>query len=256
MNATRALWTLGLAATVVCFLGCGGLFNKDTYWDAIKEKIEKDGADNATPREDVRFLGVRTRTAEVPYQVGVPVLHVFAGTPAASGGLQKGDEIRSIGGQAVRTAGDLRALLSQTKALLSQRLVYARDGQEYSCDVRLVSLGDWRSDRRKKIFSEAKYTGAISIPFFFNMSRHVLLPEFVSAYFGVTIEEAVLLYRDFDVLPAVLDISLFRIESMPLVDGGRYTLVTPPLRVTTESDDRSVDLHGLIPAPPEGTEDL
>jgi hypothetical protein len=264
---TRAFWVLFLSMSLVTVLGCGGLFNKDTYWDTIKEKWEKE-AETSGVHDNTRFLGIRTRSAEVPYQVGVPVLHVFAGSPAAAGGLQKGDEIRSIGGQAVRTADDLRALLTRTNVefpasvpqppmpVASQRLVYARDGQEYSCDVHLVSLGDWRAERRRRLFSDAQYTSAISIPFFFNKSCRVLMPEFVAAYFGVTIDEALLLYRDFDVLPVILDISLFRIESMPLVDGGRYTLVTPPLRVTTENDDRTLDLHGLIPAPPEGTSDL
>jgi hypothetical protein len=255
-RVTRAFWALFLSTSLVTVLGCGGLFNKDTYWDTIKEKWEKAAEESPGVHDDTRFLGIRTRSAEVPYQVGVPVLHVFAGSPAAAGGLSKGDEIRSIGGQAVRTADDLRSILSQSKALLSQRLVYSRDGQEYSCDVRLVSLGDWHAERRKRIFSDAQYTNAISIPFFFNKSCRVLMPEFVAAYFGVTIDEALLLYRDFDVLPVILDISLFRIESLPIVDGGRYTLVTPPLRVTTENDDRTLDLHGLIPAPPEGTTDL
>jgi hypothetical protein len=250
----RALSMLGISAAAVMFLGCAGIFTKDSYWDDVKKQVQNSSATG----EDAQsyFLGIRAPSAAAPYQLGVPVQHVFDASPAAAAGIQKGDEIRSVGGVVVRTVPDLHAALAREKKTDARRkLIYARDGQEYASEVRLVPRAEWLGARRDRLLS-ASDSSETEIPLFFKTDKRVLLPEFIHGYYGVTIEDPLVIYRDVDFLPIVLGISLLRCESSSIVDGGRYLFLMWPLRLTTTGEDKSMDLRGLIPPPPEGTEEL
>lgn len=262
-------------------------------WDSVRLAAKRrheahEGRDEGPPF----FLGIRTRRTEEPYQIGVKVEHVFAGSPAAWCGLQVGDEIREIGGKAVRTASELRAVLAsglgaapvesatpaqaergqdpdiaamtgdgqdpRTKPAWSgptAKLRYSRDGQESAVDLRLVARTTWTRERRERLFDHARLS-ATSIPFIFRGVVCTIDAPFLKAYYGVEVKEPLEIYRSVEVIPVLSLVTLVRSESLALVDGGGVVVVMWPLRFTSFGEDRTLDLRGLVPPRPAGLEDL
>lgn len=245
---SAALLLLGTLA------GCH-IVSKDSYWEDAKTArlaAEPDGL--TEERANFPYLGVRLPELPAKDELGARVLHVFGSSPASRGGLEPDDEIRSIGGAPVRSAEDVRSALRGVAPLTS--IVYAREGQEHEIRVSLVRFADYQKERRRRIFSEAAYSG-LSLPFFFNYVTRELTPGFVNAYYGAKVKEPVLIYEDLDIFPLWYSgISVWRRETLIVWDSSRTQFVSWPMRYTTEGMERTADLKESIPEPPKGTRDL
>jgi len=234
--------------------GCH-IVSKDSYWDDAKAaKLDAEPTGLSDERANFPFLGVRVPETPGERVIGATILHVFGSSPAARAGLEANDEVRSIGGSPVRSADDVRAALRGVAPLTS--LVYAREGQEHEVRVSLVRWADYVRERRRRIFSEAAYSGT-SLPFFFNYVTRELTPEFVNAYYGASVKEPVLVYEDLDIFPLWYSgISVWRRERLVVWDSSRSQFVAWPMRYTTDGQERTQDLNESIPAPPAGARDL
>jgi hypothetical protein len=270
-----------LLFTVLGTSGCTTLF-KDDYWDEIHKQSDKD--ESARLRDDPAssfFLGVRAPANEVPYQLGIPVQHVYAESPAAKAGLREGDEIRSIGGNAVRTPGDARVVLAalyktEEEASKSRRehlaqdekakpedfvprsktrILYARDGREIDVEIELTSHEGYLDLRRRRVLELSHYEQDGYNGWYF-WKRRTIPPDFVQAYFGMNVTTDVLVAQDLDILPAALGISLVRVEKAPVADATRVTVICSLLQFSSRGDDVARTLSGLIPDAPQGTTDL
>jgi len=243
-----------LLAALVVFSGCH-IVQKDSYWEdakAAKAGIEPEGLSDE--RANFPWLGVRIPEKPDATVLGATVLHVFGSSPASRAGLEPKDEIRSIGGAPVRSALDVRLALRGVAPLTS--LVYAREGQEHEVLVSLVRTADYLKERRRRVFSDAAYSGT-SLPFFFNYVTRELTPDFVRVYYGADVKEPVLVYKDVDVFPLWYSgISVWRRETLFIWDSSRSQVVSWPMRFTTDGQERTEDLNESIPAPPVGTKDL
>jgi len=272
---------IGLTVAILLTSGCSTLF-KDDYWDQIKEQSDKD--ELARIRDDPTsafFLGIRVLEAEAPYQVGVPVEHVYAESPAARAGLLPGDEIRIIDQSPVRTPGEARSVLSSlwkareaeelkkrkdlvpgenTIPLLyapfwDTKIVYARDGREIETTITLTSREGYFERRRDRIlgfsrYAQRGYNG-------WGLYRERTLPrDLIWSYFGVNVPEDVVVASDLDILPIVFGISIFRKELVPVAHAMRYTVICSLLQFSARGDDVARTLTGLIPDPPKGLTDL
>lgn len=262
--------------------GCGTLF-KDDYWELIHKQSDMD--ELARIRDDPTsgfFLGVRTSAAEEPYQVGIPVQHVYAESPAARAGLREGDEIRVIDQYPVRTPGDARWVLSnlwktredselqkredtlhlvgETNAALfaphlKTRVVYARDGREVESEIDLTSREGYLELRRRRVLEFSRYERH-GYNGWFLYKKRTLPAELIWTYFGVKVEDDLVVSEDVDVLPLVFGISIFRKEDIPVADATRVTVICSLLQFSSRGDDVARTLAGLIPEPPAGSTDL
>ncbi|MEZ0230242.1 MAG: PDZ domain-containing protein [Planctomycetota bacterium] len=244
-------------AALLLLVSLGGchIVGKDSYWDDFKsQNLDGEPEGLTEERANFPFLGVRLPERAGDLELGARILHVFRSSPAARGGLEVNDEVRSIGGAPVRTADDVRAALRGVSPVTS--LVYAREGQEHEIRISLVRWADYMKERRRRIFSEAAYAG-LSLPFFFNYVTRELTPEFVMAYYGAKVDEPVIVYEDFDLFPLWYSgISVWRRETLIVWDSSRSQVISWPMRVTTDGSERTVDLNDVIPPLPKGTKDL
>jgi hypothetical protein len=258
----RALPPALVLAVLLLPLGGCHILQKDTYWDDMKEQMLGSPAP-VEESENRLFLGTRLSEEVDPNALGAPVLHVFGSSPAARAGIEAGDEIRAVGigtlaYETVRTANDLRTLiLDATHHRVPEiRLVYARGGQEHELHFALTWWTDYLKERRKRVFSEASY-GGTSLPFFFNFVTRDLTPDFVKTYFGATVTEPVRVYEDLDIFPLyVTGISVYRRETLDILDGSRTQFICWPLRISTLGEDRTGDLKNIIPEGQKGVADL
>jgi len=241
-----------LLLALVALAGCS-LISKDSYWEDTKaRRLQSEPEGLSEERANFPFLGIRV--PETTDAIGATVLQVFGSSPASRAGLEPSDEVRLLGGAPVRTAEDLRLALRGVAPLTS--IVYARGGQEHEIQVALVRFSEYLKERRKRIFSEAAYSGT-SLPFFFNYVTRELTPEFVQVYFGASVKDPVLVYEDLDIFPLwTTMVSVYRRESLPIYASSRTQLVSWPVRWSTEQTDKTIDLNEIIPAPPEGTRDM
>ncbi len=69
---------------------------------------------------------------------GVPIAAVTPGGPAAAAGLKAGDVVLLIGGSLLTSAGDLTALVRQYAPGTIVPVVYLRDGDRHTAQVKLV----------------------------------------------------------------------------------------------------------------------
>ncbi|MBI3726152.1 PDZ domain-containing protein [bacterium] len=265
----RALARLAaLSVALVPILGASGcgVLSRTSYWDDLKNKERTDSEEGEA--HAVHFIGVRVSDEVAQFQVGVKLLHVFGSSPAARAGLEAGDELRSItppratgadkpAKVPVRSAEDVRKALAalSTAARETVEVVYVRGGKEHTTNVDLVHLPAYVEERRKRMFAEAAYGGS-AFPFFYAHSTRRLTPSWIRTYFGIAVEDPVLVYEDFELFPIFGRISVMRRETADLYGGSRHTIVMWPFRITTANDDRTADLHDLIPARPEHTVDL
>jgi hypothetical protein len=265
--------------------GCSTLF-KDDYWSQIRTQSDAD--ELARLRDDPAasfFLGVRASAAEVPFQVGVSVQHVYAESPAARAGLRAGDEIRVIDQYPVRTPGDVRWVLSslwkahepdaarrraaldvlkpETFSLvyhllrphLATRIVYSRDGREVESQIELTSREAYLEVRRRRVLDFSHYERSGYNGWYLS-SKRTIPPELVADYFGVKVDADVVVSEDTDVLPLVFGISIFRKEDVPVADATRVTVICSLIQFSSRGDDVARTLAGLIPDPPAGSTDL
>ncbi|HZU95747.1 MAG TPA: PDZ domain-containing protein [Planctomycetota bacterium] len=261
--------------------GCSTLF-KDDYWDTIKEQSDRDEV--ARIRDDPTsafFLGVRVKSDEGPNPTGIKLQHVYAEGPAAKAGLREGDEIRKIDRYFVNTNGEARWVLStlwkdreeeelrrrrdlvpgektvplEYAPLWEAKVVYARDGQEIEATVPLSSHEGFLEKRRERVlgfsrYEQSGYNG-------WGLSRVRTVPkDLVWSYFGVRVDEDVVVASDTDILPLAFGISIFRYEDVPVAFATRVTVICSLLQFSKRGDDVARTLSGLIPDPPEGTTDL
>ncbi len=279
-----------LVAFVLALLGTSGCstFFKDDYWDLIEAQGEKD--ELARIRDDPTttfFLGVRATTAEVPYQVEVPIEHVYAESPAARAGLRGGDAIRILDGYTVRSPGDVRWVLTslwkareseelQRRKTLAQmladgqddkavpaafaphwktRIVFARDGREIESEIDLTSREGYLELRRRRVLDFSRYEqhGYNSLLL---LKKQILSVDVIHDYFGVKVDDDLVLAEDTDFLPLIFGISLFRSESVPVADATRVTVICSLLQFSSRGDDVARTLAGLVPEQPAGTTDL
>jgi hypothetical protein len=256
-----------LAFTLLLFFllgtsGCSTLF-KDDYWDQIHEQSDKD--EEARIHDDPQaafFLGVRAQAAELPFQVGVPVLHVYAEGPAAKAGLREGDEIRVIDQYPVRTPGDTRWVLSnlwkehaETSPRWKTRIVFARDGREVESEIELTSREQYLDTRRRRVIEFSRYEQHGYNAWGF-VKKRTIPADLIQDYFGVKVAEDLVVAEDVDVLPLVFGISIFRWETIPVADATRITVICSLLQFSSRGDDVARTLAGLIPDPPAGSTDL
>ncbi len=250
--------TFALLVFLLCLgavLGGCHIVSKDTYWEDFKtQNLTADPVGLSEERANFPFLGVRLPDKPGDLELGARVIHVFRSSPASRGGLEPNDEVRSIGGAPVRSADDVRAALRGVSPITS--LVYAREGQEHEIRIALVRWADYMKERRRRIFSEAAYSG-LSLPFFFNYVTRELTPNFVHAYYGATVESPVVVYEDFDLFPLWHSgISVYRRESLFVWDSSRTQIFSWPIRFTTEGSERTGDLNDVIPPLPKNARDL
>jgi membrane-associated protease RseP (regulator of RpoE activity) len=246
-----------LAFFIVALAGCH-IVKKDSYWDDAKvQKLDAEPEGLADERARFPFLGVRIPEKPGDLEIGARVLHVFGSSPASRAGLEPNDEVRSIGGAPVRSAEEVRAALRGVSPVTS--IVYAREGQEHEIRVSLIRWTDYLKERKKRIFSEAAYSGT-SLPFFFDYVTRELTPEFVHAYFGATVKDSVLVYEDLDIFPLngiwSSGISVWRRETLPIYGSSRTQFICWPMRYTKDGADKTADLGESLPPPPPGTRDL
>jgi len=110
--------------------------------DSVKEAIQQ-AID--TPLAATGYLGVSTQgvTAAMAYQLGLQVeegAYVIAttqGGPADEAGLESGDVIITVDGNAVMSAEDLGTILADLQPGDTVAVVVNRDGQEQTLDVTL-----------------------------------------------------------------------------------------------------------------------
>lgn len=269
-------------AVLLATSGCSTLF-KDDYWDQIRTQSDTDEV--ARIRDDPAaafFLGVRASAIEVPFQVGIPVQHVYAEGPSARAGLREGDEIRALDQYPVRTPGDVRWVLSslwkvhedelaarRAEAMkkgdksrpqdfvpsFKTRIVYSRDGREVESQIDLTSREGYLETRRRRVLEFSHYERR-GYNGWFLYNERTIPPELVSAYFGVKVDEDVVVSKDVDVLPMVFGISVFRREDVPVADATRVTVICSLIQFSSRGDDVARTLAGLIPDPPAGSTDL
>lgn len=94
----------------------------------------------------------RLDALQLPY--GVRISRVFPGSPAQAGGLQSGDIISEVGGQAVFSVSRLRWLVAKSAPQDTLTIKYHRDGRAASTDIHLGSAPPeqppaavWRTER-------------------------------------------------------------------------------------------------------------
>jgi hypothetical protein len=262
--------------------GCSTLF-KDDYWDRIRDQSDRD--ELARIRDDPTsgfFLGVRASTAESAWQLGIQVQHVYAESPAARAGLLAGDEIRAIDQYPVRTPGDARWVLSslwktrereelQDRENLARsgekvtadrfaphfktRIVFVRNDHEIESEIDLTSREGYLELRRRRVyeFSHFEQHGYNS---FYLSKKRTLPPDLVWTYFGVKVDEDVLVLEDTDYVPLIFGISFFRMEVVPVADAKRITVICSLLQFSDRGDDRARTLVKLIPEAPADSTDL
>ncbi len=262
--------------------GCSTLF-KDDYWDRIRDQSDRD--ELARIRDDPTsgfFLGIRAPTAEAPFQLGIRVQHVYAESPAAKAGLLAGDEIRTVDQYPVRTPGDARWVLStlwktrergelEDRENLARtgdkvtadrfaphfktRIVYVRNDREIESEIDLTSREGYLNLRRRRVldfshFEQHGYNG------WYLSRKRTLPPELVWTYFGVKVDDDVLVLEDTDYFPIVFGISAYRKEIVPVADATRITVICSLLQFSSRGDDVARTLAGLVPDPPAGSTDL
>jgi putative serine protease PepD len=93
----------------------------------------------ATGKASHAYLGVSTANAS---GAGAQVAQVTAGGPAASGGLEPGDVITSLGGKAVDDSSALTSLVDSHKAGDSVQVEVTRNGSKKSLTVKLGERPD------------------------------------------------------------------------------------------------------------------
>jgi hypothetical protein len=271
-----------LTVALLLTSGCSTLF-KDDYWDTIKEQSDQDEV--ARIRDDPTsafFLGVRVSTTEVPDQTGITVEHVYAESPAAKAGLREGDEIHKIDRYFVNTNGEARWVLStlwkdreeeelkrrrdlvpgeKTVPLAyapvwETRIIYAREGgHEIETTITLTSREGYLEKRRERVLGFSRYEQSGYNGWGFSRVRTVP-KDLVWGYFGVKVDEDVVVASDTDILPLAFGISIFRYEDVPVAFATRVTVICSLLQFSKRGDDVARTLSGLIPDPPEGTTDL
>jgi membrane-associated protease RseP (regulator of RpoE activity) len=82
------------------------------------------------------WLGVDT--IDLPTASGVTVVDVVPGSPADAAGLQPGDVITQIGGQAVQTPSDLQSALAGMRAGQRVEIQYQRGPSSYTTQATLA----------------------------------------------------------------------------------------------------------------------
>ncbi len=99
-------------------------------------------ADQLISGEDVQLarLGVET-TQPSNGSAGAQISQVFANTAAESSGLEVGDIVTSVNGDATRGSGELRAQVIDNPPGTPLTLTVVRDGQPISIDVTLGATG-------------------------------------------------------------------------------------------------------------------
>jgi hypothetical protein len=253
LGVALALVLLALAA------GCGTFLA--SYWEDVKRARPSTGREpdeEQPPAEHVHFLGIRASDEVAPFQLGVKLLHVFGASPAARAGLEPGDELRTLDGKPVLTASDVKDVLAATQGERETEtvpIVYVREGQVYSGTVDLVTRRAYEVARRERLFEEAAYEES-AFPFCFRYVARDLTPSFLFLYYGMTVQEPVTIYRELTLFPLIEGVAAFRRESFPLVDSSRTHISHLPIYWTTTGEDRTMDLHDLIPPPPAGTKEL
>jgi hypothetical protein len=276
----EARWAV-MGLLLVATSGCSTLF-KDDYWDQIRTQSDSD--ELARIRDDPAaafFLGVRASAIESPFQIGVPVQHVYAESPCAKAGLREGDEIRVIDQYPVRTPGDVRWVLSSLwkgheEELASKRdevakrekakpgdyapsfktrIVYSRDGREVESQLELTSREGFLELRRRRVLEFSRYERHGYNGWYLS-SKRTIPPELVASYFGIKVDQDVVVSEDVDVLPLVFGISIFRREDVPVADATRVTVICSLIQFSSRGDDVARTLAGLIPEAPPGSTDL
>ncbi len=260
----RRAASLAFVPALLLLGGCQ-LVQKGSYWDDMKRDAARDTTDallgtgvggEDDPRDQGPWLGVRVNRAEDRFQLGVRLVHVFGSSPAARAGLEAGDELRKINRVPVRSPEQIRAVLSNLGPHEHVSLVYVRDGAQREVKCALVPVSLYKKERRRRVFAEASY-GGMSFPFFFEYQTRELKPEFLKNYYGVTVDDPLLVYQDLDIFPLwKTAIGPFRRESIDVYDSSRTRFLFWPLQVTTGRQDLTGDLHGLIPEPPIDAVDL
>ena len=280
MRSARPTLVL-LASAVILTAGCGTFF-KDDYWTEFHRQSDQD--ELARLRDDPTsafFLGIRSPAAEVPYQVGVLVEHVYAEGPAARAGLRPGDEIRRVGARSVRTPGDARYALStlwkdedaservrrETLARLEVTrtddyvahvkvpLVFARSGREIEVTVELTTREGYLDHRRQRLLDLSRVNDSGWNSLFLSRRRH-FPGDLVTGYFGVEHHRDLLVSSDWDLLPLFLGISLLRVEKIPVAEALRVTVLCSLFQLSFRGEDLTRSLEGLVAPVPEGLTDL
>jgi len=93
----------------------------------------------------VEILSVNSIIAKqlsLPSECGVLVNGVVGGSPAQEAGLQRGDVIISLDGEAVEDTDGFRLLMDKYKPGDKIRIVYIRNGQKYIAYAQLVAFPD------------------------------------------------------------------------------------------------------------------
>ncbi|QZZ22501.1 trypsin-like peptidase domain-containing protein [Leptothermofonsia sichuanensis E412] len=78
----------------------------------------------------------------VPEVTGVVVIRVLPNTPAAAGGLRRGDVITEIDGQTITSAAQLQNLVENSQLGQNLQIKILREGQSRQLSVKTAELGD------------------------------------------------------------------------------------------------------------------
>jgi S1-C subfamily serine protease len=109
----------------------------DALW--VADQLRSQG------RVDRAYLGVRIDPGATVEAPGAALLGVLEGSPAGKAGLQTGDQIISLNGHAIESAGDLTACLDRTLAGTDVVLDVLRGTRTEHCIIHTTSRPAWAS---------------------------------------------------------------------------------------------------------------
>ncbi|MEZ0230309.1 MAG: PDZ domain-containing protein [Planctomycetota bacterium] len=227
-------------ALLVLVTGC-----KSNLW---KDISDKESANDVVLRQRGFCLGVTVAREALETSIGVTVERVLKESAADQAGIVPGDEIRSVGGRVVRSARDLEAALRSLKARSGDNVgftgpvpadvIVAFDGQERIVHCKVTPWIDQVKLARERCQTHAKtHESTVSVPFVVDYSRLSIPVGMFRDYFGRSLAEPLLLYRDIDIVPLLGIFSLFRLETTSYREAWRLQLLAWPLKFTSTDDD-------------------